>query len=325
MYKIITDSASNLTEDIIKKYNIEIISYTYTVDNEAHKCFEEGVDDEIEGRLYYERMRAGADVKTSLLSPADIEEVFEKYMKEGYDILFITISSKLSGTYQSGLIASELMQEMYAERKCIVVDSMSASLGEGFLAIKASELRDEGCTIDEAAQWIYDNRLRMRHIFTVDDLKYLKKGGRISSSVSLVGTVLNVKPILIATDEGAIGFSSLVREERSHLMHLLKIILIMQLTRRKIYLELHTATARKMRNILYQRLKMYARRKRLLTVIMTDVPEVMWDRELYVSFIWEITEAWIIRIKSGYNASEVHGFAIEGAFWLPFDNNKMIC
>lgn len=80
-----------------------------------------------------------------------------------------------------------------------------------------------------------------------------------------------------------------------------------------------------MRNILYQRLKMYARRKRLLTVIMTDVPEVMWDRELYVSFIWEITEAWIIRIKSGYNAFEVHGFAIEGAFWLPFDNNKMIC
>lgn len=83
-------------------------------------------------------MRAGADVKTSLLSPADIEEVFEKYMKEGYDISFITISSKLSGTYQSGLIASELMKEMYAERKCIVVDSMSASLGEGFLAIKAS-------------------------------------------------------------------------------------------------------------------------------------------------------------------------------------------
>lgn len=222
MYKIITDSASNLTEDIIKKYNIEIISYTYTVDNEAHKCFEEGVDDEIEGRLYYERMRAGADVKTSLLSPADIEEVFEKYMKEGYDILFITISSKLSGTYQSGLIASELMKEMYAERKCIVVDSMSASLGEGFLAIKASELRDEGCTIDEAAQWIYDNRLRMRHIFTVDDLKYLKKGGRISSSVSLVGTVLNVKPILIATDEGAIGFSSLVRGRKKSLDALVK-------------------------------------------------------------------------------------------------------
>ncbi len=222
MFKVITDSASNLTEDIVKKYDIDIISYTYTVDNELHKCYEPGVNDEEEGKRYYDRMRAGSEIHTSLISPSDIEEVFEKYMKDGYDILFITISSKLSGTYQSALIASEDLADLYPDSRCVVIDSLSASLGEGFLAIEAAKFRDRGADIDEAAQWIYDNRLKMRHIFTVDDLKYLRKGGRISTSVSLVGAVLNIKPVLIASDEGTIGLASVVRGRKRALDALVK-------------------------------------------------------------------------------------------------------
>ncbi len=222
MFKVITDSASNLTEDIVKKYDIDMISYTYMVEDEVHRCYEPGVNDEEEGKRYYDRMRAGAEVKTSLINSADIEEVFEKHMKDGYDVLFITISSKLSGTYQSALIASEELADRYPDRRALVIDSLSASLGEGFLAIEAAKLRDRGKDIDEVAEWIYDNRLKIRHIFTVDDLKYLKRGGRISASVSLVGTVLNIKPVLVATDEGTIGLGSVVRGRKRALDALVK-------------------------------------------------------------------------------------------------------
>ena len=147
MYKIITDSASNLTEDIIKKYNIEIISYTYTVDNEAHKCFEEGVDDEIEGRLYYERMRAGADVKTSLLSPVDIEEVFEKYMKEGYEQGQLDfIADALMRVYSSNLGDAHMLEGILTMIASVPYEAISPKgqiMAMGLLSNKTLSVRDK--------------------------------------------------------------------------------------------------------------------------------------------------------------------------------------
>lgn len=217
MYKIITDSASNLTEDILNKYDIEMISYTCTIDNEKYVCYEPGRDDKKDGKAFYDKIRHGAEVLTSLISPGEIMSVFAKYMKQGFDILFLTISSKLSGTYQSAVVAADDAKERFPGRKCVVIDSLSASLGEGFLAIKASRLRALGHSIHEAAGWILANRLKMRHVFTVEDLKYLKKGGRISSAVSMVGNVLNIKPVLAASREGTIEFFRAMRGKKKAL------------------------------------------------------------------------------------------------------------
>lgn len=204
MYKIITDSASNLTEDILNKYDIDMLSYKCMIDNEPYMCYEPGRDDTKDGKEFYDKIRHGASIVTSLISPGDIITAFSRYMKQGFDVLFLTISSKLSGTYQSALIAAEEMSEQFPERKCVIIDSLSASLGEGFLAVTASKLRALGHSIYEAAGWILANRLKMCHIFTVDDLKYLKKGGRISSAVSMIGSALNIKPVLAAGREGTI-------------------------------------------------------------------------------------------------------------------------
>lgn len=217
MYKIITDSASNLTEDILKKYDIEMLSYRCMIDNEPYVCYEPGRNDKEDGKEFYDRIRHGANVLTSLISPGDIAKEFARHMKEGFDVLFLTISSKLSGTYQSARMAANEMSDAFPERKCVIVDSLSASLGEGFLAIYASRLRSLGRSIYEAAGWILANRLKMRHIFTVDDLKYLKKGGRISSAASLVGSVLNIKPVLAASREGTIELFAPIRGRKKAL------------------------------------------------------------------------------------------------------------
>lgn len=217
MYKIITDSASNLTEDILNRFDIETISYKCTIDGEPYTCYEPGRNDELDGKAFYNKIRHGANVLTSLISPGDIISVFSKYMKQGFDILFLAISSKLSGTYQSALMAANDMAEEYPERKCVVVDSLSASLGEGFLAIQASRLRSLGRSIHEAAGWILANRLKMCHMFTVDDLKYLRKGGRISNTASFVGNVLNIKPVLAAGREGTIELFRTIRGRKKAL------------------------------------------------------------------------------------------------------------
>lgn len=221
MFDIITDSASNLTEDIVEKYNIRIISNMCRIDGEDYICYEPGRDDEADGRFFYDKLREGADVTTSLISPGTLMEVFEESLEKGNDVLFICMSSGLTGTFQSALVAAEDLNEEYPDRKCIVIDSMSASLGEGFLAVKASKMRENGCSIEETQKWIEDNKLKMRHIFTVDDLKFLKKGGRISGITSLIGNVLGIKPVLYATDQGTIEMLSPVRGRKKSIKALI--------------------------------------------------------------------------------------------------------
>ena len=221
MFDIITDSASNLTEDIVEKYNIRIISNMCRIDGEDYICYEPGRDDEADGRFFYDKLREGADVTTSLISPGTLMEVFEESLEKGKDVLFICMSSGLTGTFQSALVAAEDLNEEYPDRKCIVIDSMSASLGEGFLAVKASKMRENGCSIEETQKWIEDNKLKMRHIFTVDDLKFLKKGGRISGITSLIGNVLGIKPVLYATDQGTIEMLSPVRGRKKSIKALI--------------------------------------------------------------------------------------------------------
>lgn len=225
-FRICTDSASNLTDELLDKYNIEMISYkAHYDDDKEFICYVRGRDYDASAKEYYENMRKGVNYKTSLINTQDFIAFFEQFLLKGEDVLFTCMSSGLSGTCGAAKIAAEELLEKYPDRKCIVVDSMAASLGEGLLAIKAAKLRDEeNYTIEQAAEWIEDNRLKMCHIFTVDDLKYLKRGGRISGAAAAIGTVLNIKPVLKASDIGTIVPVTKIRGRKKTLNTLIDMV-----------------------------------------------------------------------------------------------------
>ena len=203
-YELVTDSASNLTKDLLDKYGIRMISYHVSLDDADYACYDPDRDYAEAGRHFYERMRNGARVSTSLVNTASFEDFFRPLLSEGKDIIFVGISGGLSGTVQAARIAAEDLKEEYPDRRIEVIDSMGASLGEGLMVIGLSRLRADGATIDEAVEWYEANKMDMNHVFTVDDLKYLQRGGRISAAEAIVGSILSIKPVLQASDEGKI-------------------------------------------------------------------------------------------------------------------------
>ena len=150
----------------------------------------------------YAGLRAGEVAKTSAVNPSRWSQAMEKALAAGKDVLVLAFSSGLSTTYQSAVIAAEELKDAYPDRKIQVIDTLCASMGQGLLVWYACKKRDEGLSLDEVAQWVLDNRLHLCHWFTVDDLMYLKRGGRISAATALVGTMLQIKPLLHVDDEG---------------------------------------------------------------------------------------------------------------------------
>ena len=150
----------------------------------------------------YQGLRAGEVAKTSAVNPSRWSQAMEKALAAGKDVLVLAFSSGLSTTYQSAVIAAEELKDAYPDRKIQVIDTLCASMGQGLLVWYACKKRDEGLSLDEVAQWVLDNRLHLCHWFTVDDLMYLKRGGRISAATALVGTMLQIKPLLHVDDEG---------------------------------------------------------------------------------------------------------------------------
>ena len=207
MYEIFVDSAANLPAVDVMKYGLRVISFVNYVDGKSVVNFNPDLTPEEErkfGKESYDSIRAGAEIKTSLINTADFMDAFEPVLKEGKDVIYISLSKNISGTHNAALIASEDLKETYPERKVLLVDSLNASLGQGLLAIYASKMRDKGATIDETVQVLQDTVLKMNGVFTVGDLKYLAKSGRLSSATALAGNVLNVKPILRGSEEGFI-------------------------------------------------------------------------------------------------------------------------
>ena len=207
MYEIFVDSAANLPAVDVMKYGLRVISFVNYVDGKSVVNFNPDLTPEEErkfGKEFYDSIRAGAEIKTSLINTADFMDAFEPVLKEGKDVIYISLSKNISGTHNAALIASEDLKETYPERKVLLVDSLNASLGQGLLAIYASKMRDKGATIDETVQVLQDTVLKMNGVFTVGDLKYLAKSGRLSSATALAGNVLNVKPILRGSEEGFI-------------------------------------------------------------------------------------------------------------------------
>lgn len=197
-FAIYVDSGANIPNDIRIARDIRVIPFRYTVEGEDYPCFSEDMPFEETAKKFYDAMRAGADAKTSLLTAEVFEEALRPAMEAGQDALVFTISSGVSGTYAQAQEAAKRLMQAYPERKVFALDSANASLGEGLIAIKAADLGDLGESAERCAEWVKQNTYKMNSYFTVEDLKYLRRTGRISRTVAIAGTLLNIKPLLMA-------------------------------------------------------------------------------------------------------------------------------
>ena len=208
MFQIVVDSAANIPAELVKKYDIRVISFVNYVNGQPLTCFDPDLTMEQErakGKEYYDALRAGAEIKTGLISSGDFEECFRSIMENNEDVLYFSLSKNISGTYNSARIAAqELMENPPMGRRIRMIDSLNASLAQGILAIYASEMRNQGMDFDTIADTLETYPARMNGIFTVGDLKYLAKTGRLSGSAALVGNILSIKPILRGNKDGYI-------------------------------------------------------------------------------------------------------------------------
>ncbi len=213
-YVFMTDSDSDLPFSYVDELDISMVYMPYIVDGKEY------MDDL--GRAggqkdYFDRMRAGAAPTTSLLPMGVYLDIFEPILAQGKDILFIAFSSQLSGTQTNARNAAEELLEKYPDRKILIVDTLSISVPQSILVLKAYELYRQGKPMEEVAQWVEDNKLRAQAWFTVDDLKYLRRGGRISAVAAVAGTLLDLKPIITENREGKLVSTDKVRGRKSAL------------------------------------------------------------------------------------------------------------
>lgn len=212
MFKIITDSTADLPKEYLQKHDITCINLSYIVDDVTY-----GHDRELPCKEFYDLMRQGKMPTTSQVNPEEAKEHFVKALEKDKEILCLAFSSGLSGTYNSMRIAAQELMEDNPDCKIIVVDTLCASLGEGLLVHKAVTLREQGKNIDEVADWVQEYRGNLVHMFTVDDLFNLYRGGRVSKATAIVGTVAGIKPVLHVDDEGRLTAVGKVRGRKKSL------------------------------------------------------------------------------------------------------------
>lgn len=198
-YVIMTDNMADLPEEYIREHGLEVLSLSYILDGETYDR-----EHPLEVGEFYNRMRNGSMPTTSQVNPEQARKAFTACLEQGRDVLYIAFSSGLSGTYNSGKLAAEELKEegRFPERKLVVLDSLSASLGEGLLVHKAVQMKESGSSLEEVADWVEKHKLELCHNFTVDDLFHLHRGGRVSKATAILGTMINIKPILHVDDEG---------------------------------------------------------------------------------------------------------------------------
>lgn len=199
-FEIVTDSSCNLTDEMIHEFGLHILSLRFMSDGEEYLSYTEGETSDL--KRFYKMMRDGKVFTTSLPFPDKSETVFRKILDSGRDVLYIGFSSGLSGTYEAMSNILEMLKYEYPERKILHVDTLAAALGEGLLVYKAAKLAEAGATIEETAEWVRNNRLNLAHWFTVDDLIYLFRGGRVSRTSAWAGSLLNIKPVLHVDNDG---------------------------------------------------------------------------------------------------------------------------
>ncbi len=215
-YVIVTDSAANMPEEIYERYGITVISLSFHVNGKEYKSYEKGKKTDL--KQFYNMMRSKEVITTSLIGPDEFTTVFSEILETGQDVLYIGFDSALSGTYQAATIAAQDLEERYPDRRIITVDTLCASIGEGLMVYYAAQLKEEGKSIDEVSQWVLDNRLNMCHWFTCDDLFFLKRGGRVSAATAVVGSLLQVKPVMHVSDAGKLEVVSKARGRKQAML-----------------------------------------------------------------------------------------------------------
>lgn len=216
-FVIATDSCADLPKEFLVENQIPCLSLSFTINDKTYSGIGNNTLDPAE---FYSLMRAGSMPKTQQINPDQAETAFEEILKEGNDILFLAFSSGLSGSCNSCKIAATSLSEKYPQQKIIVIDTLAASLGEGLLVYYAVEMKKQGKTIDEIAEWVETHKLNLCHMFTVDDLFHLHRGGRVSKASAIIGSMLGIKPVLHVDNEGHLIPIGKVRGRKASLLAL---------------------------------------------------------------------------------------------------------
>ena len=214
-FALFTDACSNLPGKLLARYQIHVLPCSYTVD--GVQTVYNGEIDAFDAHAHYELLRAGKHVQTSLLNTQLFLDSFRPALEAGQDILYVGMSSGISGTYQAAMIAKEELEEEFPDRFLHIVDSRGCGFGSGLLAIRAAELSRMGTPVREAAALLDEEVPHMCQYFTVDDLNFLKRSGRVSGATAMIGTVLNIKPVLWGDPTGHITARSKQRGRKKAL------------------------------------------------------------------------------------------------------------
>ena len=217
-FTICTDSCADLSPEMQKELDVKVINMHIVLNNEEYLCAED--EGGLQFRAFYKLLRQGATASTGQISPMEFMEMFTPMLADGKDILYIGFSSALSSTINAARLAANELVGSLPGSKVRVVDSLSASMGQGLLVWYAAMMRKRGKSLDETANWVEANKLRLRHLFTVDDLNFLRRGGRLSGAKAFVGTVLSMKPLLHIDDSGRILVIDTIRGRRKSLINM---------------------------------------------------------------------------------------------------------
>ena len=209
-YLIITDSSCDLSHDLAEQLGVKVIKLEFIIEGEEARA-----NDGIDEKQFYEILRSGKMVTTSAIAMDRFISEVEPALKEGKDVIYLGFSSGLSSTYSAGFIGAQELSEKYPDRKIYTVDTLAASMGQGLLVWYAANMKKDGKSIEEVRDFVEENKLKLAHWFTVNDLFFLKRGGRVSAATALVGTMLNIKPVLHVDDEGKLVSVSKARGRKN--------------------------------------------------------------------------------------------------------------
>ena len=211
-YVIVTDNTCDLDESLCAQYGIDVVTLPYTIDDVVY-----GTDNNMSLKDFYNIMREGKMPTTMACNPESYTTAFKKHLDAGKDVLYIAFTSAMSSSCGNAMIVANELNEEYSDCKVTVVDSLSASMGEGLLVYKAAKMKAAGKSLEEIVTFIEDNKLNVCHFVTVDDLFHLHRGGRVSKTTAVVGSLINIKPVIHVNDEGKLISFAKARGRRKSL------------------------------------------------------------------------------------------------------------
>ena len=199
-FVILTDSSADLPPDLVRQIDVQVLPLSFILADHTYYNYPDNRD--MDPHVFYDRLRGGETATTNAVNVAQYTEALEPLLQAGKDVLILAFSSGLSATYNASRLAVEELSAQYPDRRLYTVDTLCASLGQGLLVWYAARQRDRGHSIEEVRNWVEEHKLNLCHQFTVDDLYFLKRGGRISAATAMVGSMLHIKPVLHVDGEG---------------------------------------------------------------------------------------------------------------------------